>query len=170
MVEPLLSDLDGLDEPVVLVIDDLHELRSPTRCGGSSASSTAGAAEGAGGAVDRARTQGLGLHRLRLTGDLVEIRGGDLRFSLEETRRLLQAAGIALADAAVARLHERTEGWAAGLRLAAISLAAHPDRERFVTEFSGSERTVAAYLLAEVLERQPARFATCCCGRRSWTA
>ena len=55
----------------------------------------------------------------------------------------------------MALLHERTEGWAAGLRLAAISLAAHPDPERFVAEFSGSERTVAGYLLAEVLERQP---------------
>jgi hypothetical protein len=51
---------------------------------------------------------------------------------------------------------QRTEGWAAGLRLAAISLAHHPDPERFVTEFSGSERTVAGYLLAEVLERQQA--------------
>ncbi len=58
--------------------------------------------------------------------------------------------------AGVALLYERTEGWAAGLRLAAISLAQHPDPERFVTEFSGSERTVAGYLLAEVLERQPA--------------
>ena len=56
----------------------------------------------------------------------------------------------------MARLYERTEGWVAGLRLAVISLARHPDPERFVTEFSGSERTVAGYLLAEVLERQPA--------------
>ena len=52
-------------------------------------------------------------------------------------------------------LHERTEGWAAGLRLAALSLAGHEDPERFAAEFSGSERTVADYLLAEVLERQP---------------
>ena len=50
---------------------------------------------------------------------------------------------------------ERTEGWAAGLRLAALSLAGHPDPERFAAEFSGSERTVAEYLLAEVLDRQP---------------
>ena len=49
---------------------------------------------------------------------------------------------------------ERTEGWAAGLRLAALSLAGHPDPERFAAEFSGSERTVAEYLLAEVLDRQ----------------
>jgi LuxR family maltose regulon positive regulatory protein len=52
-------------------------------------------------------------------------------------------------------LYERTEGWAAGLRLAALSLAGHPDPDRFAAEFSGSERTVAEYLLAEVLNRQP---------------
>ena len=52
-------------------------------------------------------------------------------------------------------LQQRTEGWAAGLRLAVLSLADHPDPEGFVAEFSGSDRTVAEYLLAEMLERQP---------------
>ena len=52
-------------------------------------------------------------------------------------------------------LHQRTEGWAAGLRLAALSLAGHPDPERFVADFSGTNRAVAEYLLAEMLERQP---------------
>ena len=99
----------------------------------------------------------LGLHRLRLTGELTELRASDLRFTLAETTALLREAGITLSDAGVARLYERTEGWVAGLRLAVISLARHPDPERFVTEFSGSERTVAGYLLAEVLERQPAQ-------------
>ncbi|HEX2311914.1 MAG TPA: hypothetical protein VHH91_14475, partial [Vicinamibacterales bacterium] len=78
-----------------------------------------------------------------------------MHLSLDETRALLDASGIALSDSALASLHERTEGWAAGLRLAAISLATHPNPERFVSEFSGSERTVAGYLLAEVLVRQP---------------
>ena len=59
-----------------------------------------------------------------------------------------------LPEAALGLLMERTEGWAAGLRLAALSLAGHPDPERFAAEFSGSERTVAEYLLAEVLDRQ----------------
>ena len=59
-----------------------------------------------------------------------------------------------LTEATLALLHERTEGWAARLRLAALSLAGHPDPGRFAEEFSGSERTVAEYLLAEVLERQ----------------
>src|SRR6202034_1449279 len=58
-------------------------------------------------------------------------------------------------ESALPLLHERTEGWAAGLRLAALSLTGHPDPERFAAEFCGSERTVAEYLLAEVLERQP---------------
>src|SRR4029078_13178666 len=56
---------------------------------------------------------------------------------------------------ALAMLHERAEGWAAGLRLAALSLAGHEDPEGFAADLSGSERTVAEYLLAEVLERQP---------------
>ena len=68
---------------------------------------------------------------------------------------MLAAAGVALSDEDLGRLHDRTEGWAAGLRLAAVALAAHPDPERFVSEFSGSERTVAEYLLAEVLDSQP---------------
>ena len=112
---------------------------------------------------------GLGLHRLRLTDRLTEIRAGDLRFSLDETRRLLEADGIALADEAVALLHERTEGWVAGLRLAALSLAKHPDPERFVSEFTGSERTVAAYLWPRCSSAGPRRCATCCSARRSWT-
>ena len=96
----------------------------------------------------------LGLHRLRLEGGLTEIRAADLRFSLAEAGELFAAAGIELPGAAVVMLHERTEGWAAGLRLAALSLAGHPDPGRFAAEFSGSERTVAEYLLAEVLDRQ----------------
>jgi LuxR family maltose regulon positive regulatory protein len=62
--------------------------------------------------------------------------------------------GWACIGSALALLYDRTEGWAAGLRLAALSLAGHPDPERFAAEFGGSERTVAEYLLAEVLERQ----------------
>jgi LuxR family transcriptional regulator, maltose regulon positive regulatory protein len=94
-------------------------------------------------------------HQLRLAGELAEIRAADLRFSERETRELLDASGIALSEAGMALLHQRTEGWAAGLRLAAISLVGHPDPERFVAEFSGSDRMVAEYLLAEMLERQP---------------
>ncbi len=97
----------------------------------------------------------LRLHQLRLAGELAEIRAADLRFGERETRELLDASGIALSEAGVALLHQRTEGWAAGLRLAAISLAGHPDPERFVAEFSGSNRTVAEYMIAEMMDCQP---------------
>ena len=154
ITERLLTDLAPLEDRIWLVIDDLHEL-----------------------GADEARRQlelwlmrappqlrfvlatrhdvRLGLHRLRLEGELTEIREADLRFTVAEARELFDAAGVELPDSAVMILHERTEGWAAGLRLAALSLAGHPDPERFAAEFSGTERTVAEYLLAEVLERQP---------------
>src|SRR5262249_10267989 len=95
----------------------------------------------------------LGLHRLRLAGGLAEIREPDMRFTVAEAGGPLSAAGGALPEPAL--LVERTEGWAAGVRLAALSLAGHPDPGRFAEEFSGTERTVAEYLLAEVLDRQP---------------
>jgi LuxR family maltose regulon positive regulatory protein len=155
VLERLLSGLDSLEEPVVLVIDDLHELdsaealrllelflaRLPARLRLVLASR---------------EEPHLGLHRLRLVDGLTEIRAPDLLFSVDEARALLEASGIELAEEALGLLHERTEGWVAGLRLAAISLAGHPEPERFVREFSGSERTVAGYLMEEVLARQPA--------------
>src|SRR6266568_5538731 len=88
-------------------------------------------------------------------GELAELRAADLRFTERERRELLDASGIALSDSGAALLHQRTEGWVAGLGLAALSLADHPDPERFVAEFSGSDRTVAEYLIAEMLEREP---------------
>ena len=109
----------------------------------------------------------LGLHRLRLAGELIELRGPDLAFSTEETRQLLAASGLTVSDAGAMLLHDRTEGWAAGLRLAVISLGENPDPERFLREFSGSERTVAGYLLAEVLGINRLRCASSCCARRS---
>ena len=96
----------------------------------------------------------LGLHRLRLEGELTELRVDDLRFSLAEAGALFDAVGVDLPGPTLTRLVDRTEGWAAGLRLAALSLAGRPDPERFAREFSGSDRTVAEYLLAEVLGRR----------------
>jgi LuxR family transcriptional regulator, maltose regulon positive regulatory protein len=154
IVERLVSGLHALNEPGLLVIDDLHELRCPE-----------GRAQ-----LERFLTRlpawlrvvlltrdamGLGLHQLRLAGALTEVRSADLRFSRQETRELLDAVGVALSDGGVAALHQRTEGWIGGLRLATTLLVGHADPERFVREFSGSERTVAGYLRAEVLDHQP---------------
>src|SRR6516164_5687210 len=151
ITERLLTDLAPLDDRVWLVVDDVQELgpdalrqlellimRAPP---------------GLRFVLAARHDVRLGLHRLRLEGGLAEIRGPDLRFTVAEARELFAAAGVDLPDPA--RLVERTEGWAAGLRLAALWLAGHPDPGRLAAEFSGTERTVAEYLLAEVLDRQP---------------
>jgi LuxR family transcriptional regulator, maltose regulon positive regulatory protein len=153
IAERLLTDLAPLADRIWLVVDDVHELGP-------------GALQQLELLVMRAPPQlrfvlaarhdvRLGLHRLRLEGELAEIRTDDLRFTLAEAAELFAAAGVELDEPTLAVLHERTEGWAAGLRLAALSLAGHPDPGRFAAEFTGSERTVAEYLLAEVLDRQP---------------
>jgi LuxR family maltose regulon positive regulatory protein len=154
IVERLVMDLAPLADRIWLVIDDVHELgpdalrqlellvlRAPP---------------GLRFVLATRHDVRLGLHRLRLEGELTEIREPHLRFTVAEARELFAAAGMQLPDAAVVSLQERTEGWAAGLRLAALSLIGHPDPARFAAGFSGTERTVAEYLLAEVLDRQPA--------------
>ena len=154
IVEWLLQDLHSLRDRVWLVIDDLHELRSAHALRQLELLVMRAPAELRFVLASRRDPQ-LGLHRLRLDGELTEIRAADLRFTPEESRDLLEAAGVRLSDSALALLHERTEGWAAGLRLAALSLAGRPDPDQVAAGFSGSERTVAEYLLAEVLGRQP---------------
>ena len=96
----------------------------------------------------------LSLARLRARGQLTEIRVAELRFTPAEAGNLLQHAGSALPDASVAALAARTEGWAAGLALAALSLRGHDDAAAFVAAFTGSHRYVLDYLAEEVLERQ----------------
>ena len=152
IAERLLKDMMRLEEPVWLVIDDVHELGSDEARRQLELLVMRGPPDVRFVLVTRHDLR-LGLHRLRLEGELTEIRAPDLQFTTEEARGLLTAAGADLPEAAFGMLYERTEGWAAGLRLAALSLAGHPDPERFAAEFRGSERTVAEYLLAEVLER-----------------
>ena len=153
IVERLLAGLESLPDQVWLVIDDVHELRSAEALRQLELLLMRAPPHLRSVLVTRHDLR-LGLHRLRLEGALTEIRAAHLRFTLDEARALFGAAGVELPEPALALLHARTEGWAAGLRLAALSLAGHPDPERFAAEFSGSERTVAEYLLAEVLERQ----------------
>ena len=152
----LLEDLGSLDERLWLVIDDLHELQAEEAIHQVELLLATAPPQLRFVLLTR-RDLRLGLHRLRVEGELTEIRGEDLRFSLEESRALLEAAGVRLSDGALESLVAITEGWAAGLRLAALSLARDPDPERFAARFSGRERAVAEYLLAEVLERQPAK-------------
>jgi LuxR family maltose regulon positive regulatory protein len=154
LVDKVLSELGESCDRFVLVIDDLHELSSPEAAEQLTELLTR-LPPGVRAVVATRHDLPLRLHKLRLAGDLAEIRAAQLRFTERETRQLLAAAGIALPDHVAVMLHQRTEGWAAGLRLAVLSLAGHSDPERFVAEFSGSDRTVAEYLMAEMLERQP---------------
>ena len=153
VVERLLTDLAPLADRLWLVIDDAHDL-GPGDVLAQLELLVLRAPPELRFVLATRHDLRLGLHRLRLAGELTELRADDLRFSVAEARALFGAAGVQLPERALARLHERTEGWAAGLRLAALSLAGHPDPDRFAAEFSGSERTVADYLLAEVLDRQ----------------
>src|SRR5205823_982598 len=98
----------------------------------------------------------LGLARLRARGQLTELRDAELRFTADEAAAFLrETAGADLPDTAVAALTARTEGWAAGLQLAALSIRGQPDVDRFVAAFTGSHRFVLDYLTEEVLEHQP---------------
>ena len=151
IVERLLTDLAPLEDRLWLVIDDVHEL-GPAEALRQLELLLMRAPPQLRFVLATRHDVRLGLHRLRLEGELTEIREPDLRFTVDEARELFDAAGVQLPEPAL--LVERTEGWAAGLRLAALWLAGHPDPARFAAEFSGSERTVAEYLLAEVLERQ----------------
>jgi LuxR family maltose regulon positive regulatory protein len=150
ITERLLADLAPLDDRLWLVVDDVQELGAEALRQLELLIMRAPA--GLRFVLATRHDVRLGLHRLRLEGELAEIREPDLRFTVAEARELFEVAGVDLPDPAL--LVERTEGWAAGLRLAALWMAGHPDPGRLAAEFSGTERTVAEYLLAEVLDQQ----------------
>src|SRR6202035_1863181 len=125
MVDRIISELEDHPGRIVLVIDDLHELRSRDALAQLTLLLTS-LPPNAHAVLATRRDLRLRLHQLRLAGELAEIRGEDLRFTERETRELLDASGVTLSEAGAALLHERTEGWAAGLRLAAISLGGRP--------------------------------------------
>jgi LuxR family transcriptional regulator, maltose regulon positive regulatory protein len=151
----LINELAGGPEEVVLVLDDYHLIQAPL------------VHDGLAVLLERLPPQlrlvlagradpPLSLARSRASGQLVELREADLRFSAEETAALLRTAvGPELPEAAVAALGDRTEGWAAGLQLAALSLHGQADVDAFVAGFSGGHRFVLDYLTEEVLDRQP---------------
>ncbi|MET0765161.1 MAG: LuxR C-terminal-related transcriptional regulator [Blastococcus sp.] len=151
LMESLAEMLDTLDPPVRLVLDDVHELT-----GREVVSDLA--------RLIRRRPAGVRLvlasrsdppvsvPRLRLEGRLHELRADVLRFTLDDTAALLKATGLVLTPGQVAVLHARTDGWAAGLRLAALALRRTDDPAAFLTQFSGDERSVAEYLTGEILD------------------
>ena len=148
--------LSEVPNPLVLVLDDLHELSS-----GEALAELGYVIAHAGRrlrviAATR-RDPDIPLHRLRLDGGLTEIRMGELAFSPSEAAELFAALGQPLTPELADRLWRRTEGWAAGLRIAALSARGERDMETFVETFAGDDRALADYLVAEVLGRQPQR-------------
>jgi LuxR family maltose regulon positive regulatory protein len=156
VVTVLINDLTTMPSgvQVVLVLDDFHLIRSPSVLD-SVALLLHRLPPGLRVALATRSDPPLPLARLRASGQVAELRSADLRFTLEETAAFLgETTGLHISGGAIAKLHERTEGWAAGVQLAALSLREHPDPEGFVRTFSGSNRYVMDYLTEEVLARQ----------------
>ncbi|MBK6709833.1 MAG: tetratricopeptide repeat protein [Chloroflexi bacterium] len=155
VLDELINDLTLLEQPCILVLDDYHVITNPALHD----------------ALDyfidhqppklhlalTTRTDPpISLARLRVRGLLTEIRAHNLRFTLEEAVQFFnQSMHLELDLDTVTTLETRTEGWAAGLQLAALALQNLPDRQDFLAEFSGSHRYVIDYLLDEVLKQQP---------------
>jgi LuxR family maltose regulon positive regulatory protein len=151
----LLNDLRGIGAPLVLVLDDYHLVTNPT-CHQTLAFFLDHLPPGIHLALATRTDPPLALPRMRARGELVELRARELQFTDQEALELLNGSmGLQLAAEDVERLAERTEGWAAGLYLAGLSLRGRPDPSGFIAAFGGSNRQIADYLAAEVLERQP---------------
>src|SRR5215208_7474784 len=155
VVPSLVNDLATVSGPLVLVLDDYHLITNAI------------CHQTLGWFLDQLPIDvhvvlstrldpPLSLARMRAQGQLAELRVGELQFTDEEAAELLNdSMGLHLAAEDVARLAERTEGWAAGLVLAGLSLRGRPDPSGFIAAFSGDDRHVSDYLVAEVLDRQP---------------
>jgi LuxR family transcriptional regulator, maltose regulon positive regulatory protein len=160
MLTALLNDLTTIQDQFVLVLDDYHMIAAKP--------------------VDQALTYlvehlppqmhlviatredpALPLARLRARGYLTEVRAGDLRSTPSEAAEFLsQVMGLTLSAEDIAALERRTEGWIAGLQLAALSLQGQPDAASFIRSFTGSHHFVLDYLVEEVLGQQPERVQT----------
>ncbi|HUL25803.1 MAG TPA: LuxR C-terminal-related transcriptional regulator [Streptosporangiaceae bacterium] len=152
----LVNELNTLPGPVVLVLDDYHRVRERS-CHTHVEYLLSHLPPTAQLVLTTRADPPLPLARLRSTGDMVELRMSDLRFTPTEAAALVsRTAGIALAGPDLADLVGRTEGWPAGVYLAALSLRGHPSPGTFVRQFSGDSRYIADLLIEEVLSRQPA--------------
>jgi LuxR family maltose regulon positive regulatory protein len=158
MLPMLVNELAGLPAPVTLVIDDYHLIASQDilHCVAFLVEHLPATLRLV--LATRSDPQ-LPLARLRARGEMTEIRADDLRFTSAETTALLNGTlRLALAPADILTLQQRTEGWAAGLYLAGLSLRGRPEPSAFIHTFAGDDRQIVDYLLAEVLDGLPAEF------------
>jgi LuxR family maltose regulon positive regulatory protein len=160
VLPPLLNDLSGLASSLVLVLDDYHLITNPT-CHQSLTFFLDHLPVGVHVVLATRVDPPLPLARMRARQELTELRVAELQFTGEEAVALLNAAmGLQLTAEDVERLAERTEGWAAGLYLAGLSLRGREDSSAFIAAFHGDNRHVADYLAADVLARQPSEITT----------
>ncbi len=156
-ITALINDIAAIDTstPLILILEDYHLIELPA------------IHEGLDFFLDRLPPQmhlvlisrsdpQLHLSRLRVRNQMVEIRARDLRFTFQEATAFLnETMGLELTSDIVLALEQRTEGWIAGLQLAAMSLQQQGDPRKFVTAFAGDDRYVADYLMEEVIRQQP---------------
>ncbi len=163
-VEPLLTslinDISAVPDTIILVLDDYHLIDPSPVDAPTIDSALAFLIENSPPqmhlVIATREDPLLPLSRLRARGQLTEIRAADLRFTYSEATEFLnQLMGLNLSAADIVALEKRTEGWIAGLQLAAISLQGKADTTRLIESFSGSNRLVFDYLLEEVLNQQP---------------
>lgn len=152
----LSNELTACATPILLMLDDYHLIQAPAVHGSLAALIESLTPLGQVFIATRAEPP-LGLARLRVRGELCELGPKDLRFTPGETTAFLNAWLGQVPAAAAAQLEIRTEGWAAGLQLAALAMQTMPgaaDRAAFVRDFTGSQRHVFDYLVEDVLHRQ----------------
>jgi LuxR family maltose regulon positive regulatory protein len=151
----LASVLAEQDPPVVLVLDDLHLITTPGPV--QELATVLRYAQPGLHLIAAARADPLlPLHRYRVTGELTEIRAAEMSFTVPEAAQLMAQHGVTLPGQMLELITRRVEGWAAGLRLAALSLDGHPDPALFIKNLTAEDNVVASYLVAEVLDAQPA--------------
>jgi LuxR family transcriptional regulator, maltose regulon positive regulatory protein len=160
VLPPLLNDLAEVGAPLVLVLDDYHHLTNPA-CHQTLEFLLDHLPAGIHVLLSTRADPPLSLARMRARAELAEIRVAELQFTNQEAAALLNGSmRLQLATEEVEQLAERTEGWAAGLVLAGLSLQGREDPTGFIASFQGNDRHVADYLGTEVLDRQPAKIRT----------
>jgi LuxR family maltose regulon positive regulatory protein len=163
VLTPLINEIAALPHKILLVLDDYHLIEAQAVHDAltfllahlSPHTSSGGQCQGLHLVIASREDLQLPLARLRARGQLTELRAADLRFTSSEAAEFLnRAMGLGLSAEDIAALEARTEGWIAGLQLAAISLQGRKNVTAFIQSFTGSHRFVLDYLIEEVLELQ----------------
>jgi LuxR family transcriptional regulator, maltose regulon positive regulatory protein len=154
-VDALVAEVAALGQPVWIVLDDVHVLRHVAALDSLALLLSRLGPEIHLVLASRADPP-LGLPRLRLEARLRELRAADLAFTLDEAATFLASQGVVLSEPSLRTLHERTEGWVAGIKIAALALQDGESPEDLVARFGGDDHAVADYLVTEVLTALPA--------------